>query len=180
MLFMTNMWPDERRPYYGSFVASQARSLVAIGTEVDIAYVRGYLTPRAYLRALFSLPHTAHRRHYDLIHIHYGHTAACAVGILQRPIVVSFCGEDLLGAPREFGLTRKSRVEVALFRQIARAATVTITKSREMELVLPSHVRARNFVLPNGVDLAMFAPRPRNAARDSWMAPRGAHHPFPG
>lgn len=165
VLFITNLWPDEQRPYYGSFIASQARSLSQVGVAVDLLYVRGYLGNRAYLEALWRLPRAARRAHYDLIHIHYGHTAAAGIGIRQRPLVVSFCGGDLLGEPRDDGLTRKSRIEVAVFRQVARAATATITKSEEMEQALPASLRARNHVLPNGVDLERFAPRPRDQAR---------------
>lgn len=165
VLFITNMWPDEQRPYYGSFIASQAGSLAGVGVAVDLLYVRGYLGNRAYLEALWRLPRAARRERYDLIHIHYGHTAAAGIGIRHRPLVISFCGGDLLGEPREDGLTRKSRIEVAVFRQVARAATATITKSEEMERALPASLRPRNHVLPNGVDLERFAPRPRGEAR---------------
>jgi glycosyltransferase involved in cell wall biosynthesis len=165
ILFVTNMWPDETRPYYGSFIASQARSLREAGCRVDVLYVRGFLGPRAYGLALARLPRLASRGDHELVHLHYGHTALAGVGIRRRPTVVSFCGEDLLGAPREGGLTPKSRAEVAVFRQLSRLATMTITKSREMEEQLPAAVAARNVVLPNGVDLDQFAPRDREAAR---------------
>ncbi len=165
VLFITNMWPDERRPYYGSFIASQARSLARAGVCVDVLYVRGFLGSHVYLRALFDLPRAARAAQYDLIHVHYGHTALASVGIRQRPLVISFCGEDLLGAPRDRGITAKSRAEVAVFRQVARTATVTITKSEEMERVLPSDLQMRNYVLPNGVDLDRFTPVPRDQAR---------------
>jgi glycosyltransferase involved in cell wall biosynthesis len=166
VLFVTNMWPDEKRPYYGSFIHSQARSLAAGETLVDVIYVRGFLGNRAYLRSLREIPRLGRGDAYDLVHVHYGHTAVASLGLRQRPLVVSFCGEDLLGAPREDGITTKSRIEVAVFRQVARLATVTITKSAEMEAVLPRPVRARNHVLPNGVDLEMFVPRPREQARE--------------
>jgi teichuronic acid biosynthesis glycosyltransferase TuaC len=165
VLFITNMWPDEKRPYYGSFIASQARSLSAAGISVDVLYARGFLGVHTYLKALIDLPRAAQRRSYDVIHVHYGHTALASIGIRQRPLVISFCGEDLLGAPRQRGVTAKSRVEVAVFRQVARTATVTITKSKEMERVLPADLQEHNYVLPNGVDLDMFAPVPRDQAR---------------
>jgi teichuronic acid biosynthesis glycosyltransferase TuaC len=165
VLFITNMWPDEKRPYYGSFIASQARSLSRASVSVDVLYVRGFLGAHAYLKALVDLPRVARRKPYDLIHVHYGHTALVSIGILQRPLVISFCGEDLLGAPRAEGITRKSKIEVAVFRQVARTATVTITKSEEMERALPAELRARNHVLPNGVDLDVFAPASREEAR---------------
>ncbi len=165
VLFITNMWPDELRPYYGSFIASQAHSLSAAGIGVDVLYVRGFLGPQVYAKALGAISRIAGRRSYDVVHAHYGHTAAVGLGISQRPLVISFCGEDLLGAPREHGITAKSRAELTVFRQLGRFADATITKSLEMELALPRRLRARNRIVPNGVDLDLFAPRPRAAAR---------------
>lgn len=165
ILFITNMWPDERRPYYGSFIASQAHSLTDAGVGVDVLYVRGYLGAHVYGKALAALPRIARRRPYDVVHVHYGHTAAVSLAVLQRPLIISFCGMDVTGAQIEGGITRKSRVELMFFRQLGRFADATITKSVEMELALPASLRARNHILPNGVDLRMFAPRPRAAAR---------------
>jgi glycosyltransferase involved in cell wall biosynthesis len=165
VLFITNMWPDERRPYYGSFIASQAHSLRDAGVGVDVLYVRGYLGPHIYAKALAAVPRAARRRRYDLIHVHYGHTAAVSLGVLQRPLIISFCGMDVTGAQREGGITPRSRVELTLFRQLGRFSDATITKSLEMELALPRSLRARNHILPNGVDLQQFAPRPRSESR---------------
>jgi glycosyltransferase involved in cell wall biosynthesis len=82
------------------------------------------------------------------------------------PLVISYCGDDVLGTPAEGGgLTPRSRAEAAVFRQLAHVAAATITKSEEMELALPASCRARNHVIPNGVDVERFAPRPREEAR---------------
>jgi glycosyltransferase involved in cell wall biosynthesis len=165
VIFITNMWPDENRPYYGSFIASQAKSLPPVNIAVDVLYVRGYLGAHAYLRAMMTLPRLARDTPYDLAHVHYGHTAVASLGVRGLPIVMSFCGEDLLGAPRDHGITRKSQIEVAIFRQVARRATATITKSLEMERVLPASLQSRNYIVPNGVDIDVFAPMPREQAR---------------
>lgn len=165
VLFITNLWPEETRPHYGSFIASQARSLCEAQMSVDVLYVRGYMGVSAYARALVELPRVARNGSYDIIHVHFGHTALASVGVRARPLVVSFCGGDLLGVPHKDRITHKSRIEVAIFRQVARTATVTITKSEEMERALPSSLRARNYVLPNGVDLDMFTPRSRDEAK---------------
>lgn len=165
VLFITNMWPDERRPYYGSFIASQAHSLSAAGVEIDVLYVRGYLGAHVYAKALATLPRVASREPYDLIHVHYGHTAAVSLAVRQRPMIISFCGMDVTGAQIAGGITRKSRVELTFFRQLGRFADATITKSREMHLALPPALRARDHILPNGVDLDQFSPRARAHAR---------------
>ncbi|MEV4420648.1 glycosyltransferase [Patulibacter sp. NPDC049589] len=165
VLFVTNMWPDEVRPYYGSFIRSQARSLMDRGLGVDLIYVRGFESKAAYVSAIPRIARRIDSGDYDVVHVHYGHTAVSSLLSRATPTVVSFCGEDLLGAPRANGITFKSRLEVAIFRQVARFADATITKSKEMAQVLPGSVQARNHVLANGVDLDRFQRRDRAAAR---------------
>lgn len=165
VLFVTNMYPDEVWPHYGSFIESQALSLRREGATIDVLYVRGFLSARAYVRALESIPFRAAAGSYDVVHMHYGHTLVAGILVRGVPTVVSFCGEDLLGAPRGDGTTLKSRIEVATFRRFARSADRTITKSKEMERVLPPSIQARNTVLPNGVDLTRYRWRDPVAAR---------------
>jgi teichuronic acid biosynthesis glycosyltransferase TuaC len=164
-LWVTNMWPDEVRPYYGNYICSQAQSLWRLGLDVDVLYMRGLLSQRAYLTTLPAVRQRIRDPRYRVIHVHYGHTAAMAVTARRHPLVISFCGEDLLGAPRAYGNTMKSTIESAVFRQLPRFADATITKSHEMQLLLPKKLQMRNTVLPNGVDTDVFAPGPRDEAR---------------
>jgi len=167
VLFVTNMWPDERQPWYGTFIASQARSLEQLGIAVDVLYVRGYVGKHGYLKALAHPFAVARQRRYDVVHGHYGHSGIVARLQVSSPYVLSYCGDDLLRNPRRRGdgHTLKSRLEVAVFRRLAYVCDATITKSKEMEQVLPPRVRARNHVIPNGVDLEAFARVPRDQAR---------------
>jgi glycosyltransferase involved in cell wall biosynthesis len=166
VLFVTNMWPDAERPWYGTFVKTQADSLERIGVDVDVLAIRGYAGRSAYLDAARELRRRARRPDFDLIHAHYGHSAVVARLQRARPLVVSYCGDDLLGTPDAEGrATLRSRAEAAVFRQVARVAAATITKSAEMERALPRSCRARNRVIPNGVDVVRFAPIPREEAR---------------
>jgi glycosyltransferase involved in cell wall biosynthesis len=167
VLFVTNMWPDEERPWYGTFIKTQADSLERIGVELDVLPIRGYASKRAYADAVGELRRMTHNgAGYDIVHAHYGHAAA--VARLQRaaPLVISYCGDDVLGTPAEGGgLTPRSRAEAAVFRQLSHVAAATITKSEEMERALPRSRRARNSVIPNGVDVERFTPQPRDDAR---------------
>jgi teichuronic acid biosynthesis glycosyltransferase TuaC len=165
ILWVTNFWPDEMRPYYGNYVRSQAQSLWDLGLDVDVCFVRGFVSKRAYFETLPEVRRRMQDPRYQLVHVHYGHTAAMAVTAMRHPLVISFCGEDLLGAPRERGKTLKSTIESAIFRHLPRFADATITKSREMELALPESLRGRNTVLPNGVDVEVFARGPQADAR---------------
>jgi glycosyltransferase involved in cell wall biosynthesis len=166
VLFVTNMWPDEERPWYGTFIKTQADSLERAGVELDVLPIKGYASKRAYADAVGEVRRMTSASDYDVVHAHYGHAAA--VARLQRtaPLVISYCGDDVLGTPAEGGgLTPRSRAEAAVFRQLAHVAAATITKSEQMERALPRARRARNHVIPNGVDVQRFAPRPRDEAR---------------
>jgi glycosyltransferase involved in cell wall biosynthesis len=166
VLFVTNMWPDEQRPWYGTFIKTQADSLERIGVELDVLPIRGYRSRRAYADAVGEVRRMAHATAYDVVHAHYGHAAAVARFQHSAPLVISYCGDDLLGTPAaDGGLTPRSRVEAAVFRQLAHVASGTITKSAEMERALPRSRRSRNSVIPNGVDVERFAPLPRDEAR---------------
>lgn len=167
MLFVTNMWPDEDRPWYGTFIRTQARSLEDFGMAVDVLYMRGYVDRCAYLRALPAPLVATRRGHYDVVHGHYGHSGAIGRLEYAAPYVMSYCGDDLLGTPKgESGtLTTKTRLEAQVFRRVAYLCDATITKSAEMGRRLPPGSRKRNHVIPNGVDLAEFRPVPRDEAR---------------
>jgi teichuronic acid biosynthesis glycosyltransferase TuaC len=167
ILWVTNAWPDELRPHWGTYVRTQARSLWKLGLEVDVLVVRGFVTKKAYATALPEVRRYMRDPMYHLVHAHFGHTAAMAVTAARHPLVISFCGEDLLGAPRANGRTLKSTIESAVFKHLPRMADATITKSREMELHMPRKLRARNTVLPNGVDTEVFAPRSQLEARQA-------------
>jgi glycosyltransferase involved in cell wall biosynthesis len=168
VLVVTNMWPDAERPVYGVFVKRQVNSLLRRGVRCDVLYVRGYRSPLVYLwAALWFLASSVRlRRRYRLVHAHAGETGVVASFHLGTPLLVSYCGDDLLGDPAEGGgLTLQSRLRAFAIRHHSRLPAATITKSAEMEGALPSSVRERNLVLPNGVDLELFVPIPREEAR---------------
>lgn len=50
VLWVTNMWPDAERPWYGSFVHSQAESIRQLGVELEVVYMPGYRGTRKMLR----------------------------------------------------------------------------------------------------------------------------------
>jgi len=166
VMFVTNMWPDEERPWYGPFIKRQADSLEELGVSVDPVPIRGYAGRAAYLGASGRMLRLNRRCDYDVVHAHYGH--AGLVARLQRsaPLVLTYWGSDLLGKPKsDSAITLKTRVEAAVFSQLARACSATITQSRQMELRLPEACRPRNHIVPAGIDIERFKPVGRDEAR---------------
>jgi teichuronic acid biosynthesis glycosyltransferase TuaC len=168
VLVVTSGWPNEDNDAYCVFIKRQVESLVDRGVRFDVLFIRGYRSKLAYLLAALQLAYwsVAGRRHYRLVHAHGGEAALAAWFYRRAPLLVSYLGDDLLGTPDPYGsISRRSRFRRGLFRRHSRAAAGTITKSREMEAVLPPASRVRNTVLPNGVDTDLFQPADREAAR---------------
>ncbi|HEV2106241.1 MAG TPA: glycosyltransferase [Candidatus Eisenbacteria bacterium] len=165
VLVVTNMWPSAARPHWGAFVKSQAESLAATGVQNVLYEIEGWRSSGAYLRAARDLPAVAREAGADLVHAHYGLSGAAALGV-RVPLVVSFCGDDLLGRPDARGRpTWKSRALLPLSRLTARRAQAVIVKTQAMREVIARVPGVE--VIPNGVDLERFQPGPRDAARDA-------------
>src|SRR5262249_46055052 len=123
----------------------------------------GWRSARAYWKALVELPRVAREAGAELVHAHYGLSGAAAARV-PLPLVVSFCGDDLLGRPAAGGhISYRSRALIPLSQIAARRADGVIVKSEEMRQVIAGVADVE--VIPNGVDLARFRPEPRDAAR---------------
>jgi teichuronic acid biosynthesis glycosyltransferase TuaC len=171
---VTNMWPYDMHPGYGIFVFRQVESLRALGLDCEVIFVEGYRSHWAYVRESLRIVRlNFSSRRPLLVHAHGGETALVARCYVRGHVVVSYCGDDLLGTPRADGsLTRASRVRRTLLRAHARLMARTVTKSTEMERALDRSARERNLVVPNGVDRSIFHPCSREDARRSlgWSA----------
>jgi glycosyltransferase involved in cell wall biosynthesis len=157
------MWPSAERPHWGAFVRSQADSLAALGCENTLYEIRGWRSSMEYFRAMSAIPQAARSCGAELVHAHYGLSGAAATRV-NLPLVVSFCGDDLLGRPDAHGaLTFRSRALLPVSHHAARRADAVIVKSDEMRRAIASVPNVD--VIANGVDLARFAPEPRASAR---------------
>lgn len=152
VLQLTNMWPDERRPYWGAFVKAQVDSLSRLGVESIVRIVDGGQSKLRYFQAAVAIGRLARRDAADLIHAHYGLTGVVAALQTRVPIVVSLYGSDV-----------NSAWQRPLSAMAARRASRTIVCSSHMAARLPSGVRAS--VLAPGIDTALLFPRDGQEAR---------------
>jgi glycosyltransferase involved in cell wall biosynthesis len=118
------------------------------------------------------------RERVDLIHAHYGFSGWVALCQRSLPVVISFMGDDLLGTPAPGGgLTTASRLFAWINRRLVGRYAAVIVKSPEMAARLP---RRDISVVPNGVDMDLFRPQERYAARRALkLNPDAAHILFP-
>jgi glycosyltransferase involved in cell wall biosynthesis len=149
------MYPTEEVPNYGTFIASQVESLRSHGVECDVMFIDGRRGKIEYLKAIPELRRRLKSKSYDLIHAHYGLSGIVGRCQLKVPLVLSFCGKDVLGDFDEKGrwsfaspfLTRAHKL-LSFF------CSSVIVKSEEMRAVVP----VRSTVIPNGVDFETFRP----------------------
>ena len=185
ILAVTNMYPTDAAPWAGTFVEQQIASLRRSGVTVDLLFVdrlgRG-------LRAYWGLAAEVRRRvrkiRPDLVHVMYGGWMSDVVTRALRdvPVVVSFCGSDLLGQ-REGGWIRRvaARYGVLASGWAALRAVAVIVKSESLRRALPSGLDpARVWLIPNGIDLDRFRPLdPARCREKLGWDPRMRHVLFP-
>jgi hypothetical protein len=92
VLVVTNMYPTETMPAFGTFVYEQVESLRRKGLEIDVLFVNGKENTWNYARGLFQVLRQARAVRYDLVHAHYVFAGVLARAQLRYPLVVTFHG----------------------------------------------------------------------------------------
>lgn len=170
ILVVTNAYPTPDFPASGAFVEQQVRGLRDLGLFVDVMFVdrvqRGMM---AYLSLGWELRRALSRQPVDLVHVMYGGVMAdIATLVSPQPTIVSFCGSDLLGELLS-GRVRKllAGYGVNASYRSARRANGIVVKSKNLEHALPPDIdRNKVRIIPNGVDLDLFAPYDRQECRE--------------
>lgn len=151
-----------------SFVIDQLESVRRAGWEVVV----GPISDRTSLLGVFGNFRRIRRlvREHQplLIHAQYGSVisliAGCASG--KIPYIISFCGSDLLGA-YNVGVLWQIRDEASRIFGIISGlkASAIIVKSENLLRALPSWLRQKSIIIPNGVNTDRFKPLDRAECR---------------
>jgi teichuronic acid biosynthesis glycosyltransferase TuaC len=156
VLMVTADYPTVSRPHSGTFIKSQIDSLAQVGVDATVLHVKGRAGWK-YLQAAWQVLRMANSEVFDLVHGHYGLCGIVARAQWRLPVVVSFCGSDLLGAPNEREMRPfLRRVEILSNVVLAHLVDGVIVKSPGMRRVLGPRPRVPIAVIPNGVDLGIF------------------------
>jgi glycosyltransferase involved in cell wall biosynthesis len=158
-----------------TFVETQARSLADLGWAVTLSVVDDRTSIRGIARNVRRLRAEIAGSDADVVHAQYGSVTAAVADAARGslPLVISFCGDDLLGTP-EPGLfwRMRERASRSIGLVVAWRAQSLVVKSRNLLTALPAPLRGRAEIIPNGVDEKMFAPVSRVNARSKlgWSA----------
>ena len=171
VLVVTNFMPDASAPQRGRWVRDQVEEIRRRGIEVEVF---GFPPGSShYIPAALHLRRLLRRERFDLVHVHYGLTAWCALLAGARPLVVTFHGTDV-----------RHPVVGPMSRRLARRIDLVAGVSRA--LFAPEDGRPGlprlpgSAVLPCGPDLERFRPIPRAEARRALgLDPEGRYLLFP-
>nr|WP_232688884.1 glycosyltransferase [Halobacterium zhouii] len=131
--------------------------------EIDVSDANANRSVRDYLRYLGRVRRAVDDRH-DVVHANYGLTAPHALAQSTAPVVLSLWGSDVFG---RFGWLSKA---------CAPLCDEVVVMSESMADELPCDAT----VIPHGVDLDRFAPRPRSdALAEIGWDPDAKHVLFP-
>ncbi len=157
VLVVTNLYPHEGAPYFGTFVYDEVQALRALGVAVDVFFVNGRANKLNYFRSLRAYRQHLRARPYDLVHIHYGLTGLVGCAQRQKPMVITVHGIEVV-IPGVAQITRLC----------ARRASAIIVTSRWVEMHLG---RRADAIIPPGIDLNLFRPMPQEEARKALGLP---------
>jgi teichuronic acid biosynthesis glycosyltransferase TuaC len=158
---ITSGKPSSSERDISPFVSSQARAMRQSGWEVVLGLIPSRTSIRSVSATIAEFRRNIARVEPGVVHAQYGSVVAriAASSAGNIPLVVSFCGADLLGAknPGVPWMVR-DRLGRALGLSAAGRAAAIIVKSQNLLDALPKRLRSRAIVLPNGVDTEVFRP----------------------
>jgi len=163
ILVVTPIYPSSQNPARGTFVRTQVEYLKRAGVEVELFVLEGRPRKLVYLKAVLELRRRLAESSIDLVHAHYSYAGIVARTQWRVPVVVSYCGDDVLGTVNVRGRqTWFGRLAVLAGEALSRQADGVIVKSREMADKIK---RKDVHVIPNEVDLKLFQPLDKEQAR---------------
>jgi teichuronic acid biosynthesis glycosyltransferase TuaC len=184
VLVVTNMYPTDAHPADGTFVAGQVESLRDVGIDIEVLFLDRLESGRQVYRNLAETARASFNTvNPDLVHVMYGGVMSAVVtkAIRERPVLVSFCGSDLLGIRGGAVQRLSARFGVAASKRAAVRAAGIVVKSENLLNALPKRIDySRVWLLPNGVDLRRFSPIDRlECQRRLGWDPSRRHALFP-
>src|SRR2546423_8189814 len=134
VLMVTGVYPTEHIPHAGTFIKSQADSLIAEGLEVEVIHPKPGPVALRYASAIMQVFVKTLTGHFDIVHGHFGQWCLLARMQWTTPVVASFLGSDLLGKVNSAGIPTKKGVLIkGISRWLCYHVDAVTVKSEEMK-----------------------------------------------
>jgi teichuronic acid biosynthesis glycosyltransferase TuaC len=157
VLVVTNMYPTQQMPSFGTFVREQVESLRKEGVDVDVFFVNGRKSALNYLWAFPRFWAHLTRHSYDIVHSHYIFVTVIARTQWLYPLVTTqHSGEAYNKWQR-----RLSRIINPFVDKI-----IAVSEDTKKRGGLDGAV-----VIPCGIDFGLFKPMPKIEAREMLGLP---------
>jgi glycosyltransferase involved in cell wall biosynthesis len=146
------------------FVRRQAEAITGQGFQVDLFELGSRTSPRLIWSEFRRFRRILRTYRPQVIHAHYGTVTAAfaALGAGGIPLVITFRGSDLNGAPSAWRLREAAGRVLSQIAALRAARTVCV--SRQLRNLLWWR-RTQVAVLPTGTDPEVFRPQPRERLR---------------
>ena len=146
------------------FARRQSASISALGLTVRDFHLADRTSPGRWWQELRRLRQEVCAFDPDLVHAHYGTVTALSAALTKgrRPLVITFRGSDLNPTAAVSGFRSVAGRVISQFSALSAAAVICVCDDLRRSLwwrPRPVHV------IPTGVDLALFQPRDKSAAR---------------
>jgi teichuronic acid biosynthesis glycosyltransferase TuaC len=147
---------------------SQMQSLIELNIDISYGYLGSRKNPITLFKAGKLIKDRIKKERINIVHVLWGSTTSLVTVLFSPvPVVISFCGSDVMGNYNSKGektfsgfITRTLSVLSSYF------AKRIIVKSELLLKNLPLLVRSKCTVIPNGIDTNLFYLVDKKAARD--------------
>lgn len=178
VLVVTNMYPTEKDPFYGTFIKEQVESLRKEGVIIDVVFINGKEKRLNYFTSIIPLLKKLNSNHYDIIHAHHTYcvyhiTIVKALLRIKTPLLLTF-HEGEVHKPKSLKFTDIDFIKKLVFsKKIKKAASnmVDMVITVEERLLTSLNSDANYVVLPCGVDLDLFRPMDKQRCRKKLNLP---------
>lgn len=156
-LVVTNMYPTQERPAFGSFVHDQVRALQAEpDIQLEVFTFTSANQSSAYIQAFRTLRQRFSGRKFDIVHAHFGLTIWPSFAVKAGARFATLHGTDL----------HHQRSRCITLTALPWVDTVGVPSQPFQEL-LPKQFQQKAQLLPCGIDTSRFRPINRYEARQA-------------
>lgn len=159
VLIVTNVFPSDKHPYHGIFVAEQIKAIKELYSDIefDVSYIDGFSGKLQYLKSIWNVSKKINQGNYDLIHIHYGLAGLYLYWpfLKKTPTIVTFHGSDI--QPRG----GNGKISEIISIHAAKRANAAVVLNDKMERIVEPYCK-NIYKIPCGVNLELFRPMERS------------------